>query len=92
MADSDGQLAEGFVLDKPNFESGLPGDLLAIWQRFLAKTKVVMLIPKEELASSVQEQMFQKVDTDGASYLVELDWNFIVRRSLELIRPATGQL
>lgn len=88
VADGDGQLADGFVLDKPNFESGLPGDLLGIWQKFLAETKVVMLIPQEELASSVQEQMFQKVDTDGGSYLVELDWNFIVRRSLESDLPS----
>ena len=88
VADNDGLLAEGFVLDKPNFESTLPATLLAIWQKFLAETKIVLLIPPEDLASSVQQQIFQRFDADDASYLVELDWNFIVRRSLESDVPS----
>ena len=88
VADNEGLLAEGFVLDKPNFESTLPATLLAIWQTFLAETKIVLLIPPEDLASSVQQQIFQRFDADDATYLVELDWNFIVRRSLESDVPS----
>jgi hypothetical protein len=73
VSDGDGQLADGFVLDKPNFESGLPGELVAIWQKFLVQTKVVMLIPQEDLASSVQEQMFQRVSFCGGCHAAAFD-------------------
>ena len=92
VADGDGQLADGFVLDKPNFESGLPGDLLAIWQKFLAETKVVMLIPQEDLASSVQEQMFQKVDTEVHPMWLSSIGTSLFGVLLSLICPVTGHL
>jgi len=40
------------------------------------------------LASTVQHHIFQRTDADGTVYLAELDWNYVVRRSLEAPIPS----
>ena len=86
VADSEGKLCNGIVLDAPNFESDLPLELRAVWGRFLSETKIVELLPTDTLASMVQQAIFRE-EIDGLDRLIQLDWNFVVRRSLFLEFP-----
>ncbi|MCU1248749.1 MAG: hypothetical protein JWQ49_1778 [Edaphobacter sp.] len=81
VADSEGKLRDGFVLDAPIFESDLTLELRALWEKFLSKTNIVELIPTDTLASKVQQDIFRE-EVDGLDRLIQLDWNFVVRRSL----------
>ena len=91
VGDLEGELADGFVLDTPNLEIGLAPDLLELWQKFLSETKITELLPSDNLAAMVQRRIFERTDTDGESYAVQLDWNFVVRRALERQFPAIGR-
>jgi hypothetical protein len=88
IAGRDGGLDDHFVLNKANFELELPPHLKAIWQIFLSETKVVECLPPDNLASTVQHQLFRQFEEDGTSYNAELDWNYVVRRSLEVPIPS----
>lgn len=88
VADDEGKLGENFVLNKPNFESEIPPDLNSVWQDFLTRTKIVERLPSNDLAVTVQEQIFQRVDNDGNPYSAELDWEYVVRRCLEDDEPS----
>jgi hypothetical protein len=88
VANEEGQLGEGFVLNKLEFETGIPVDLQPLWQRFVAETKIVERLPQDNLAFAVQQHVFQRTDDDGAIYSAELDWNYVVRRCLEAANPS----
>jgi hypothetical protein len=78
----DGRLGELFVLDKLGFEDGLPWDLRPLWQRFLSETKIIVRLPDNDLASTVQRYLFEQSGADGSTFSAELDWNYVVRRCL----------
>lgn len=86
VGDSEGKLRNGFVLDAPNFESELTLDLRVVWNQFLSETKIVELLPTNTLASMVQQAIFRE-EIDGHDRLIQLDWNFVVRRALALEFP-----
>jgi hypothetical protein len=88
VANDEGQLGAIFVLNTLEFETGIPADLQPLWQRFLAETKIVERLPQDNLAFAVQQHVFQWTEGDGAVYSAELDWNYVVRRSLEAANPA----
>jgi hypothetical protein len=88
IADQNGGLDEHFVLDKATFESELPKDLLPLWQVFLADTKVVERLAESDLASTVQKYLFERLNADNTPYTAELDWNYVVRRSLATPDPS----
>ena len=90
--DEDGRLSKLFVLDTPTFESGLAPDLQPLWQQFLSETKIVERLPDNSLASTVQRQLFGRADADGKIYIAELDWNYVVRRTLEVAAPSERAL
>lgn len=83
----DGRLGEFFVLDKLGFEDSLPRELGPLWQRFLSETKIIERLPENDLASTVQRYLFEQPGTDGALFCAELDWNYVVRRSLTANDP-----
>lgn len=88
VANSEGQLGEFFVLNSPQFEAGIPSGLQSLWQKFLAETKIVERLPAANLAYAVQQLVFQRADDEGTLYQAELDWNYVVRRSLEFAEPS----
>lgn len=88
IADRNGRLADHFVLNKANFEIELTTHLKGVWQVFLSDTKVVESLPPDNLASTVQGQLFRQIGEDGTLYSAELDWNYVVRRSLEAPIPS----
>lgn len=83
----DGRLGELFVLDKLGFEDGLPWDLRPLWQRFLSETKIIVRLPDNDLASTVQRYLFEQLGSDGSTFCAELDWNYVVRRCLAADDP-----
>jgi hypothetical protein len=85
VADEEGRLGELFVLNTPNFE--VAPHLQALWEKFLAETKIVERLPGSDLASKVQEHIFERAEADGTIYRAKLDWNYVVRRSLEAAEP-----
>jgi hypothetical protein len=87
VADKDGRLIDGFVLDTPTFEKSLPQELLPAWHLFVSETRIVELVEHDDLALAVQQQVFQAIDTDGTMYRAELNWNYVVRRCLESDAP-----
>jgi len=89
IADPGGALDEHFVLDKAIFEQELPNALLALWQSFLVATKVIERLPENDLASTVQKYLFERPNADNTQYVAELDWNYVVRRSLAILDPST---
>lgn len=78
----DGGLGELFVLERRGFEDDLPDNLRPLWQKFLSETKIVERLPEDDLASRVQRYLFEQTSADEAIYCADLDWNYIVRRSL----------
>jgi hypothetical protein len=88
VADETGQLGDVFVLDTPGFENGIPLEIQPLWQVFLSETKIVERLPANDLASTVQNHLFQRADSEGTAYPAELDWNFVVRHSLEAVDPS----
>jgi hypothetical protein len=83
VAARNGELGELFVLDTPGFEASIPTELQTLWQGFLSQTKIVEQLPPDDLASTVQEYLFGRTDLDGTTYPAKLDWNYVVRHSLE---------
>jgi hypothetical protein len=88
IADRNGGLEDHFVLNTINFALELPQHLNAIWQTFLSETKVVDCLPEDDLGFAIQQQLFRQYEEDGTLYTAELDWNYIVRRSLEVPVPS----
>jgi hypothetical protein len=88
VADSRGALDAAFVLDNPGFAAALPPNLHPLWQAFLAATKVIERLPSGDLASRVQNSLFERADGAGTTYAAELDWNCVVRRCLEASDPS----
>jgi hypothetical protein len=89
IADADGCLSGLFILNAPGFETDLPQDLQPLWQAFLSETNIVEDLPSDRLAATVQTSVFRKTDPDGDTYLARLDWNYVVRRSLDADAPVT---
>ncbi len=88
ISDEKGELGEFFVLDKPGFDAGIPSDLQPLWQVFLTETKVIERLPANDLSSGVQNQLFQNNGDDQATYVAELDWNYVVRHCLGVADPS----
>ena len=92
IADEQGALDERFVLDKVAFENDLPVDLLPLWEGFLSETRIVERVPENDLATTVQRYMFERLNADNTPYFAELDWNYIVRRCLVSAIRGTAEL
>jgi hypothetical protein len=90
IGDVNGALDKRFVLDKVAFESQLPRELLPLWEAFLSETRVMERVPEDDLASTVQKYLFERLDADNTPYIAELDWNYVVRRSLASSDPPTS--
>ena len=88
IADRNGGLDELFVLDNATFESELPNELLPLWRSFLFDTRIVERLPENDLASTAQKCLFERLNADNTPYSAELDWNYVVRRSLALPDPS----
>ena len=58
-----------------------------LWRAFLVDTKVVERLPENDLASTVQKYLFERTNADNTQYVAELDWNYVVRRSLAILDP-----
>ena len=87
VADADGQLDKLFVLNTPAFETTIPPDLMPLWERFLSDTRIVECVQLNPVASTVQQQLFKRIDEDGQYYCATLDWNYVVRRCLDSTDP-----
>lgn len=87
IAADDGELDKRFILNQPGFEKQLPPKIDPLWQTFLSETNIVERLPDNDLAVIVQQQLFQRTDANGTAYLAQLDWNYIVRHSLEAAAP-----
>jgi len=81
-------LSELFILNTRDFERDLSEHLHPLWQTFLSDTHIVEDLPADRLASTVQRSVFRKTDADGVTYVAQLDWNYVVRRSLDTTAPA----
>ncbi|HNJ40534.1 MAG TPA: hypothetical protein PKZ53_08595, partial [Acidobacteriota bacterium] len=89
VAKSNGDLDESFVLEATDFEKSIPDDLKPQWQLFLNEIKVVERFSDDyPVAARAQKSIFsRKVGSNEEPYLVELDWNYVVRRSLASLKP-----
>jgi hypothetical protein len=88
IVDAQGGLSDLFVLNARDFERDLPEHLHPLWESFLSDTYVVEDLPAVRLASTVQGIVFRTTDADGDAYVAQLDWNYVVRRSLDTKAPA----
>lgn len=82
IAGVDGRLGELFVLQTEDFDSTIPQELLPLWGRFLANTRIVERV-QNDLAAAVQVAVFRSSAATGDTYEATLDWNYVVRRCLE---------
>jgi hypothetical protein len=86
IANADGKLGDLFVLNALDFESSIPKELLALWERFLSTTKIVERV-QDSLAATVQEKLFLNSTAEGEAFEATLDWNYVVRRCLDSSGP-----
>ena len=88
ISDAQGELSDQFILNTPGFEADLPNSLQPIWQSFLSEAHVVEDLPSGRLAATVQRNLFQKRESGGGEYFVQLEWNYVLRRCLDSTTPA----